>query len=154
MLSRRCTYGLQAALFLASQERGAYIPIQRISECLGLSFHFLTKVLQHLTHHGLLRSLRGPHGGVALARPPGQITLKEIVVAIDGPDLFEACVLGLPGCGEQKPCPLHEDWKEVRGCLRNAFAGTTLAMLVAEPERLAAWQACWTTSPDAASAHS
>ncbi|ARA93775.1 hypothetical protein AWN76_011765 [Rhodothermaceae bacterium RA] len=153
MLSRRCSYGLQAVLFLASQEQGAYIPIQHISERLGLSSHFMTKVLQHLTHHGLLRSLRGPHGGVALARPPGQITLKEIITAIDGPDLFEACVLGLPGCGEQKPCPLHEAWKEVRGCLGSTFAGTTLATLVAEPERLAAWQACWTTPPANTAAH-
>lgn len=148
MLSRSCTYGLQAALFLASREDAAYVPIQRISERLGLSFYFLTKVLQHLSHDGLLRSLRGPNGGVALTRSPDRITLKEVIVAIDGPELFEGCVLGLPGCGEQKPCPLHAAWSEVRGCLGVVFEETTLAALVAEPEMLAAWQACWAASPE------
>ena len=127
MLSRSCTYGLQAALFLASQQDAAYVPIQRISERLGLSFYFLTKVLQHLSHDGLLRSLRGPNGGVALTRAPDRITLKEIIVAIDGPELFKGCVLGLPGCGEQKPCPLHAAWAAERDRLEALFTGTTLA---------------------------
>ncbi len=127
MLSSACEYGLRAALYLASLDAGGYVPIRRLSEDLGISFPFLTKIFQQLTQAGLLTSYRGPNGGVAFTRPPGQITLKEIVVAIDGPDLFEACVLGLPGCGEQKPCPLHAAWATERARLDALFAGTTLA---------------------------
>jgi Rrf2 family protein len=80
-----------------------------------------------LTQAGLLTSYRGPNGGIALTRPPNKITLREVIVAIDGPDLFEGCVLGLPGCGEQKPCPMHVKWATERERLEKMFATTTLA---------------------------
>ncbi|ARA93774.1 MAG: Rrf2 family transcriptional regulator [Bacteroidetes bacterium] len=127
MLSSACAYGLRAALYLASLKEEGYVPIRRLSDELDISFPFLTKIFQQLTQAGLLTSHRGPRGGVAFTRPPGQITLKEIITAIDGPDLFEACVLGLPGCGEQKPCPLHAAWATERARLDALFADTTLA---------------------------
>lgn len=127
MLSSACEYGLRAALYLASLDEDGYVPIRRLSEDLDISFPFLTKIFQQLTQAGLLASYRGPKGGVAFTRPTSQITLKEIIVAIDGPELFEGCVLGLPGCGEQKPCPLHAAWAAERDRLEAMFTGTTLA---------------------------
>lgn len=131
MISQSCRYGIHAALFLAHGDRAAFTPIREISERVGVSSYFLTKVLQHLTQEGILRSRRGPKGGVALKRPPAQVTLKELIVAIDGPEFFEACVLGLPGCGRLKPCPLHEEWSVVRGCIEAAFGEVTLAAMAA-----------------------
>ncbi len=134
MLSRSCIYGLQAVLFLASQKAEGYVPIHRVSESLGFSHAFLTKVLQVLTQAGLHRSLRGPNGGVALARPASEITLVEIVEAIDGPALFEACILGLPRCGEDQPCLLHERWAPVRGDIQALFARTSVQEMVTREE--------------------
>ena len=112
--------------------------IGTISEELDISFPFLTKIFQKLNDAGLLDSRRGPNGGVALTLPAEEITLYEIVVAIDGDDLFEECVLGLPGCGEAEPCPLHEQWADERDRVENMFQNTTLAEL---PEvRLAAFE--------------
>ncbi len=127
MLSKACEYGIRAALFLASQPEGVYVPIHTIGERLGISPHFLTKILQQLTQAGLMKSFRGPRGGVALARPAKEILLEEIVAAIDGRRVFEACVLGMPGCGERKPCPLHDQWGAVRAQIHALFAGTSLA---------------------------
>ncbi|QXD17139.1 Rrf2 family transcriptional regulator [Rhodocaloribacter litoris] len=127
MLSRRCAYGLRAALFLAGRPEGVYVPIHTIGARLGISPYFLAKILQQLTQAGLLQSFRGPHGGVALARPAGAISLEEIVAAIDGRGVFEACVIGLPGCGERRPCPLHDQWGAVRARIHALFAGMTLA---------------------------
>lgn len=98
-----------------------------MSDELNISFHFLTKILQKLTKTNILVSLKGPKGGVALSRAPQLITLLDVVIAIDGPDLFTECLLGLPGCGTQKPCPVHEKWAGAREDLRVMFQGKTLA---------------------------
>lgn len=127
MFSRACEYGLRAVLYLAALNHNGYVSIREIGERLNISVPFLTKIFQKLTQAGLMQSLRGPSGGVMFARSPEEITLFDVIVAIDGPDLFTECVLGLPGCGEAAPCPLHDRWKEVRNPIRDLFASTTLA---------------------------
>lgn len=126
LLSKSCVYGMRASLYLASTYSQEYTSIRTMSEKLDISFHFLTKILQQLTAAGLLESHKGPSGGVRLTKPAGKISLIEIVVAIDGPELFTECVLGLPGCGIEKPCPLHEKWAVTREHIREMLAGSTL----------------------------
>lgn len=139
LLSKSCEYGLRAMLYLGSlgDEEDAedaspdptreYVAIQTVSDELDIGFSFLTKVFQQLNEAGLLTSKRGPGGGVALTRPADQITVFDIVVAIDGDDLFNECVLGLPGCGNAEPCPLHEHWTDERERIETRFRETTLA---------------------------
>ncbi len=126
MLSKACTYGLLASLHVAKQDAG-YVSIREMSGHLGISFHFLTKILQVLTQAGIMRSHKGPNGGVALARPADSITLMEIVTAIDGNALFTQCMLGLPGCGHATPCPMHDHWVGIRAALTDLFNRQTLA---------------------------
>ncbi len=127
LLSRACEYGLRAAIYVAHREGDSFVPIREISSELDISFHFLTKVLQQLNEARIVESYRGPRGGVRLSRSASEITLKEIVTAIDGPALFTECVLGLPGCGDQAPCPLHADWSRQRERLDRMLNRTTLA---------------------------
>ncbi|WP_263788236.1 RrF2 family transcriptional regulator [Salinibacter grassmerensis] len=139
LLSKSCEYGLRAMLYLGTLDQEAaeadegsgatreYVSIQTVSDDLEIGFSFLTKVFQQLNDAGLLTSKRGPGGGVALTRAPGATSLYEIVVAIDGNDLFQECVLGLPGCGEAEPCPLHEHWTEERDRMKTTFQRTTLS---------------------------
>lgn len=127
LLSKACEYGLRASLYLASLDEAGYVSIRAISDELDISFPFLTKIFQQLNEAGLLKSHRGPSGGVAFTRPTSAITLYEIVVAIDGEDLFEECVLGLPGCGDDTPCPIHDHWAEQRARLETMFRQNTLA---------------------------
>lgn len=117
---------MRATLYVSSRDDDEYVPIRVISGDLGISAHFLTKILQQLTRAGIMKSFKGPRGGVALARPASGISLMEIIEAIDGPELFSECMLGLPGCGERKPCPLHERWAEERARLSRLFSETTL----------------------------
>lgn len=128
IFSKGCEYAMQATVFLAGSGKG-FLPVRRIGEELGVSPTFLANVLRALTKRGLLRSRRGPGGGVALAQPAEEISLKDIVLAIDGPGLFEECVLGLPGCGNREPCPLHEEWGPARSGLTAVFEETTVAAL-------------------------
>ena len=126
LLSKSCVYGLRASLFLASSQNGEYISIKKLSDKLDISFHFLTKILQQLTAVDILESMKGPNGGIRLSKPGKKVALIDIVIAIDGDDLFQECVLGLPGCGTQEPCPLHNLWAATRGDIREMLEQNNL----------------------------
>ena len=129
MLSKGTIYGIRACLLVASMKRENFVPIREISEELNISFHFLSKILQSLTHAGILKSLRGPRGGVALALPASEIVLKDLVEAIEGIPRMAECILGLPGCGVAKPCPLHERWAAAQENTKHMFETTNLEEL-------------------------
>ncbi len=135
VLSKSCTYGLRAAIHLASGAVGTYVSIRELSGQLGLSFHFLTKILQSLTRAGILESQRGPKGGVALSRPADRISVFEIIIAIDGRGVFENCILGLPGCGIRQPCPMHDQWAVERTRIESMMRRQTLESLAGQVER-------------------
>lgn len=126
LLSKSCVYGLRAALYLASRKEGEYTSIKEMSKKLDISFHFLTKILQQLTAEKFMESYKGPNGGVRLSTKGRAATLYDLVVAIDGDELFTQCALGLPGCGSEKPCPLHNSWQSTRDDIKTMFQKTTL----------------------------
>ena len=128
VLSKSSEYGLRALLYMVGKGGGQeYVSIREMSEQLDISFHFLTKILQSLTQANILASYRGPSGGVAFNISPEKILLSDVVRVLEGDDFFETCLLGLPGCGEKAPCPMHQFWKEIRGALRREFETTTLS---------------------------
>jgi Rrf2 family iron-sulfur cluster assembly transcriptional regulator len=126
ILSKSCIYGIQAAIYVSAHASDEYVSINQIASELKISFHFLTKVLQQLTQAGLMNSYRGPKGGIALARPAMQITLYDLIGAIDGTEIFTECLLGLPGCGVAAPCPAHDHWTKIRGELTTIAKRVTL----------------------------
>jgi len=133
VLSNASIYGLRALIYVASQKNdSAYVGIKEISDNLDISFHFLTKILQTLSQNNILSSYRGPNGGVALTRPPEQIFLVEVVKVLEGQDFFDTCMLGLPGCGEVAPCPMHHFWKDIKAVFLHEFETTSLADLGAK----------------------
>lgn len=107
ILTKSCIYALRSSVYLAKQHEDFYVTIKELSDELGISFHFLTKVLQQLTKQEILKSYQGPNGGVKLAKDACEITFLEIVQSVDGSHVISECALGLPGCGELAPCPLH-----------------------------------------------
>jgi Rrf2 family protein len=129
LLSKTCDYAIRSTLYVAMYPERAFLPIREISSELGLSFHFLTKILQTLSQAGIMTSFKGPNGGVALARPAGEIMLKEIVLAIDGDRLFCGCMIGLDHCDDDHPCPVHDQWSGLRANLEQLFSTTTMAYL-------------------------
>lgn len=131
MLTKGCEYAIRAAVLLTHKmsDGRQYVPVREIADELDISFHFLTKLLQILTEAGIMASFRGPNGGVALTRKPSQIRVREIIVAIDGENIFKSCVLGLPQCSDDSPCPLHREWAQRREQIDRMFERATLAKL-------------------------
>ena len=127
ILSKACTYGLLASFYVARKSDFTYVSIREMSDDLNISFHFLTKILQKLTAAGLMNSHKGPKGGISLTREARLISLKEVILAIDGDTVFTQCILGLPGCGHQKPCPIHHEWAPVRDNFLKMVANRSLA---------------------------
>ncbi|MDZ7772965.1 MAG: Rrf2 family transcriptional regulator [Balneolaceae bacterium] len=127
---------MRAAIYLASREENDYVSIGTISEQLDISAYFLTKILQNLTKSGMLESLKGPKGGVRLKRPRTKSGSSMWWRPWTGLGLVTECVLGLPGCGDSKPCPVHEEWARVRGDLQEMLESNTLDGLAGKGKSL------------------
>ncbi|MCK5145583.1 Rrf2 family transcriptional regulator [bacterium] len=113
LLSKSCEYAIQAVLTIARKSDGDYLPVRKIADETGISYHFLGKILQTLTKAGILNSYKGPNGGVALVRSAAETTLLDIVAAVDGLGFAQRCALGLPKCSDESQCALHEDWGKI-----------------------------------------
>jgi Rrf2 family protein len=130
ILSRACEYGIQGLLFLADQPPGRYVTVKEIARATKVSAPFLSKVLGRLAARGLLLALKGPQGGVRLARPAEEIELLEVVEAIDGLGFSRKCVIGLPRCSDGAPCPLHSFWGPIREEIGAMFSKKSIRALV------------------------
>lgn len=108
-----------------------YVSVRSISENLGISPTFLAKILKRLIKSELIDTYRGPNGGIRLARAASTITIRQVIESVDGESLFKDCVLGLPGCGEETPCPMHNAWAELRTRLQQTFDSETIGHLAA-----------------------
>ena len=129
IFSRQCEYAIQAVLYLAMKPHDGKTSIKELTRQLEIPYHFVAKILQDLGRKGLLVSLKGPSGGFALARQPGEITLLEIVDAIDGTAFLHDCVLGFPDCSSKTPCPAHDRWEKVRENISEMLIGQTVAQM-------------------------
>src|SRR3989442_6575424 len=90
-ISRKIDYGLRAMIHLAGLPAGRIASLQDLSVPLHLPGEFLAKILKILTAKGLVRSIRGAHGGYELARPAPDISVPEAIEAADGHGLVHAC---------------------------------------------------------------
>jgi Rrf2 family transcriptional regulator, cysteine metabolism repressor len=84
-LSRTVAYAVRATLQLAQYSQGTPVPCSKLASDGHMPERFLLQILRNLVTHGILRSTRGVEGGYALTRPPEQISLLEVIEAIEGP---------------------------------------------------------------------
>lgn len=123
LFSAATGYALQA---LAVLPEGRFTLAKDLSALLNLPGPFLAKILQNLAQAGLLESIRGPRGGFRLARPAEEITIGEVVAALEGPEAMSGCLMGFPQCGDENPCPLHETWGRLRSQIDGSLTQATL----------------------------
>jgi Rrf2 family protein len=122
---------IRTLLYLAMEGEGRKVSGQEICRTQEITSAFLIKVTRPLVKKGLLSATRGVGGGFKLARPPEKITLLEIVETIQGPLVFNECLLGPGTCERDLNCPVHPVWKQIRKSTENILAGWSLADLVA-----------------------
>jgi FeS assembly SUF system regulator len=108
--------------------------VAHIAERTGVPAPTVAKLMKSLTPAGLAISHRGAAGGYALSRPPDEISIAEIVTALEGPIALTACVDGSDGqCGVEKLCPMRGGWEKVNHAIRSALEQVSLADMMAPP---------------------
>ena len=116
-------------MYLALKPDGEKTSIRELTKQIEIPYHFLAKILQNLTYKGLLVSQKGPTGGFALAKSPREISLFDIVEAVDGVGFTTSCVMGFPECSGKNPCAIHEMWGEMRKNLQATLADKNIAQM-------------------------
>lgn len=133
MISKSALYALRASVELAQLPEATFATVTHIAEACGAPAKYLSKLLEILIGRGLIRSQKGLHGGYALARPAENITLFDVIDAIDHVSRLPECLLGQSQCSDAAPCPVHERWRQVRCTLTHMLTTTTLAELTGLP---------------------
>ncbi len=131
MLSETVEYALRAVVFLG-KEPDVSRTTEEIARATRVPQAYLSKVLQKLIHKQILRSQRGVGGGMILARKPEELTILEVVRAVDRFERIHECPLKLAAHGVRL-CPLHRRLDNALALVEEAFARTTLAEVLEEP---------------------
>jgi Rrf2 family protein len=131
MLSQTTEYALRLVVQLASQpDRPVTIP--ELARSTRIPAGYLAKVLRQLARAGLVHSQRGPNGGSVLARAPEELTVLDVVQAVDPLKRIEVCPLGLRTHGANL-CPLHRRLDQAVATVEEAFRKSSLVELLADP---------------------
>ena len=128
-LSQTTGYAMRALSCLQSARTQPRL-VRDVAAETGIPRPYLAKVIGQLAESGLVEARRGQHGGVTLTRPAGQITLLEVVEAVEGKQWISPCILGLETCDEPGFCPAHEVWKRVRVQLEQKLRNTKLSQFI------------------------
>ena len=130
-ITRQADYAVRAVLYLAKngEERAA---TSQVAQEQNIPPSFLAKIISQLSIAGLLHTSRGARGGVTLARQPDEISLLEVIEAIDGPIQLNECVGESAACTFDKDCPLRPVWCDAQADLVQRLKSTDFAQLMAQ----------------------
>jgi len=136
-VSTKGRYGLRAMVDLAEHEEGKAIPIRKISERQNISEQYLEQLFATLRKAGLVKSVRGAHGGYMLNHEPEDITVADILITLEGPIAPVDCVVEDDFCNYIDKCVIHGLWEELAEAINGVIENMTLAELKekAEAER-------------------
>lgn len=129
-LSTKVRYGTRAMLDLATYYGNGPILLKDIAQRQEVSLKYLDRILSSLRAAGLVKTLRGAKGGFILNNPPSQITLNQIVEALEGPLELVECVGNKNFCKRVNSCVTHDIWHELGRAMEVALKTTTLEDLV------------------------
>jgi Rrf2 family protein len=135
-LTRGGEYGIRGVLYLAQQDDGKVSMLSAIAKAQDVPPRFLAKIFQGLAKAGIVRSHRGAKGGFSLARPAAEITIKDVIEAIEGPICLNVCLVRPGECTRDKICPMHAVWEEAQEKMMDVLARAKFADL-AKAERQA-----------------
>jgi len=113
-LGLQSSYAIDGLLVLAGKPFGTVMLLREIAIAGSVPENFLAKIFQKLARAGVLGSSRGAVRGYALARKPKDVSVKQILLPLEGSDLFDRCIFWSHRCADADPCPLHFCWKKVR----------------------------------------
>ena len=131
MFSKTCEYAIRALIFIAQKSKdGSRVGIKDISAGIDSPEYFIAKILQDLSRKGFVQSAKGPNGGFYMDDANLEQSVADIVREIDGDKLFSGCGLGLKECSEDHPCPIHNDFKNIRQEIKTMLEESRIQLFV------------------------
>jgi Rrf2 family protein len=128
-ITRQADYAIRAVRYLAKQGPGQRVATSVVAREMQIPPSFLAKIISQLSIAGLVHTSRGARGGVSLARAPKDISLLDVVEAIDGPILLNECVGDTKACVFEDDCLVHPIWVEVQESLVKRLRETRFDVL-------------------------
>src|SRR5512140_3985047 len=129
-ITRQADYAVRAVLYLSRVGNNQRSATSTVAQEQHIPPSFLAKIISQLSIAGLLHTSRGARGGVTLARDAKEISLLEVIEAIDGPIQLNECVGEDALCSFDEDCPLKPVWSEAQSELVKRLKGTNFAMLL------------------------
>ena len=130
-LSRITDYGIVLMVQLARSADDAARNARNLAAETDLPVPVVSKVLKSLAREGLLASQRGSKGGYALARPPEDISVPEMITALEGPISLTECTVHPGACSQESSCDVREPWQRINAAVHSALMKISLADLAA-----------------------
>ncbi|MFH1512615.1 MAG: Rrf2 family transcriptional regulator [Bacillota bacterium] len=124
-LSTRGKYGLYAMHYLAQHFSDGPQSLNRIASS-GIPKQYLEQLLGSLRRNGLIRSVRGANGGYQIARPPADISLLDIIDAMEGPLALSDCITDETQCSRANECRVRNMWERLTANINHELASVTL----------------------------
>ncbi|HTQ79400.1 MAG TPA: SUF system Fe-S cluster assembly regulator [Thermoanaerobaculia bacterium] len=134
-ITRQTDYGIVLLTHMAAHLERRFNAPELSSEA-HLPLPMVSKILKLLTREGLLESHRGIKGGYSLARQPEEISMAEIVTALEGPIAITECIDESSGCSHQPLCRVYSNWQRINEVLRAALGSISLAEMTHPSARL------------------
>jgi FeS assembly SUF system regulator len=135
-ISKLTDYGIVLLARFAREAPGTTLTAREMSESTALPHPVVSKMLKTLAGAALLQSHRGAKGGYSLAREPEQVTVADILQALEGPIALMECSAGPGHCGQESSCGVREPWQRINQTVHSALQAMTLAELAGPRTRL------------------
>ena len=131
-ITRQADYATRAVLHLARAGNQEHVSTGQAAQEQKIPPSFLAKIISQLSIAGILQTSRGARGGIRLARDPKNITLLEVIEAIDVPIQLSVCAVSKGFCSIEAKCPIQRVWSEVQNELTGKLKNTNFAQLIAK----------------------
>ncbi|KKK68026.1 hypothetical protein LCGC14_2948190 [marine sediment metagenome] len=132
-LSMAAELAVRGIMVLTSRHGNGTVPMAEICRARDLPRDYMTRIFAMLSRANLVSSIRGKGGGYRLAREPDQITLLDVIEAVQGPLALNLCQQQPPQCDEED-CPVEPVWRDLQQQVQVALKSKTLAQLVCQRE--------------------
>ena len=130
MISTRTRYGTRALVELACAYPERAVSVKEIAESQKISPKYLEQILAPVKASGIIRSVRGMHGGYALAKPPDEVQVMQVFRVLEGCPILLECVETEGVCASEATCPTRDLWMDIKNAVEGILQKTTLQDLV------------------------
>ncbi len=135
-LTRAGEYAIRCVLYLSTQDQQRVVKRREVAREMDIPGHFLGKIAQRLARAQIVEISQGARGGYRLLRPPSQISLLDVIVAVEGHMALNQCLIRPESCNRSNFCAVHQIWHQAREALLEVLRGADFASLARQELRI------------------